>query len=100
LGRLVAVWFLLEAAVEAAALHFGLRTSKRHWEKVDLADDLHTAKGLPDIGDLLRDLNNARKAAAYGDMDRPDLNAEDIASQIEAYVDPVAAVIVPEEADE
>lgn len=56
--------------------------------------------GLPDIGDLLRDLNDARKAAAYGDMDRPDLDAEDIASQIEGYVDVVAAVIAPEETDE
>lgn len=93
-------FYCLEAAVEAAALHFGLRTSKRHWEKLDLADDLHTKKGLPDVRDLLRDLNNARKAAAYGDMDRPDLNAEDIASQIEGYVDAVAAVIAPEEADE
>ena len=93
-------FYCLEAAVEAAALHVGLRTSKKHWEKVDLAEDLHNKKGLPQIGDLLRDLNNARKAAAYGDMDRPDLDAEDIASQIEAYVDAVAALIAPEETDE
>lgn len=93
-------FYCLEAAVEAAALHFGLRTSKRHWDKVDLAEDLHTKRGLPDIRDLLRDLNDARKATAYGDMDRPDLNAEDIASQIEGYVDAVAAVIASEETDE
>ena len=93
-------FYCLEAAVEAAALHFGLRTSKKHWEKVDLAEDLHKKRGLPDIDDLLRDLNDARKAAAYGDMDRPDLDAEDIASQIEGYVDAVAAVIAPEETDE
>jgi len=93
-------FYCLEAAVEAAALHFGLRTSKKHWEKVDLAKDLHNKKGLPDIGDLLRDLNDARKAAAYGDMDRPDLDAEDIASQIEEYVDAAAALIASEETDE
>ena len=93
-------FYCLEAAVEAAALHFGLRTSKKHWEKVDLADDLHNKKGLPDISDLLRDLNDARKAAAYGDMDRPDLNAEDIASQIEAYVDAVEALITAGETSE
>ena len=92
-------FYCLEAAVQAAALHFGLCTSKKHWEKVSLAEDLHKKNGLPDIGDLLRDLNNARKAAAYGDMDRPNLDPEDIASQIEAYVDAVAAVIGPEEAD-
>ena len=86
--------------MEAAALHFSLRTSKKHWEKVDLAEDLHKSKGLPDISDLLRDLNNARKAAAYGDVDRPDLDAEDIASQIESYVDAVATVVPTEGSDE
>lgn len=38
-------FYCLEAAVEAAALHFGLRTSRKHWEKVDLAEDLHNKKG-------------------------------------------------------
>ena len=93
-------FYCLEAAVEAAALHFGLRTSKKHWEKLDLATDLHKNEGLPDIRALLSDLNNARKAAAYGDMDRPDLDAEDIASQIEAYVDMVVAIIAPKETNE
>lgn len=69
-------FYCLEAAVEAAALHFSLRTSKRHWEKVDIAAELHEKNGLPDITDLLRDLNDARKAAACGDVERPDLNAE------------------------
>ena len=91
-------FYCLEAAVEASALHFGLRTSKKHWEKVDLAEDLHKKRGLPDTG--LRDLNDAHKAAAYGDMVRPDLDAEDIASQIEEYVDAVAAIIAAEESDE
>jgi len=86
-------FYCLEAAVEAAALHFKLHTSTKHWEKVELAEKLHKKKGLPDISDLLRDLNNARKAVAYGDMDRPDLNAEDLASQIEQYVDAVEAIV-------
>lgn len=93
-------FYCLEAAVEAAALHFGLSTSKKHWEKVDLANHLHKKEGLPDIGDVLNDLNDARKAAAYGDMDRPDLDAEEIASQIEVYVDAVAAIITPGDTDE
>lgn len=84
-------FYCLEAAVEAAALHFGLRTSKKHWEKVDVATELHEKKGLPDITDLLCDLNDARKATAYGDVERPDLDAENIASQIEQYVEAVAA---------
>lgn len=93
-------FYCLEAVVEAAALHFRLRTSKKHWEKVDLAKDLHNKRGLPDIAGLLSDLNDARKAAAYGDMERPDLDAEDIASQIEVYVNAVAALIAREAPDE
>ena len=85
-------FYCLEAAVEAAALHFGLHTSKKHWEKVDLASQLHRERGLPDITDLLRDLNEARKAAAYGDVERPALDPADIATQIEQYVDSVAAL--------
>jgi len=48
----------------------------------------------------LRDLNDARKAAAYGDMERPELDAEDIASQIETFVDAVAGTIEDEETSE
>lgn len=89
-------FYCLEAAVEAAALHFEFRTSKKHWEKVDLASALHKKHGLPDVSELLRDLNEARKSAAYDDVERPDLEAEDIAIQIEQYVEAVAA-FVPDE---
>lgn len=89
-------FYCLEAAVEAAALHFGFRTSKKHWEKVDLASKLHEQHDLPDVSGLLRDLNEARKAAAYDDIDRPDMDAEDIAIQIETYVEAIAA-LVPDE---
>src|SRR2546427_8014212 len=82
--------YCLEAAVEAAATHVGLMTSKKHWEKADIAGELHKTHGLPDVGQLLRDLNDARKAAAYGDVPAPSLDAEDVASEIELYVDAVA----------
>lgn len=77
-------FYCLEAAVEAASLHLLSRSSRKHWEKVDIAAELYRKKGLPDVMDLLRDLNDARKAAAYGDVEAPDLNAEDVATQIEA----------------
>jgi hypothetical protein len=48
---------------------------------------------LPDIDQLLRDLNDARKSAAYGDIPAPDLEAEYVASEIERYVDAVAALL-------
>ena len=86
-------FYCLEAAVEAAALHVGLRTSKKHWEKVDIANDLHKGHGLPNIAQLLRDLNDARKATAYGDVELPELDAEDLAADIERYVDAVAALL-------
>jgi hypothetical protein len=86
-------FYCLEAAVEAAAIHVGLTTSRKHWQKVDMAGDLHKRSGLPDVQQLLRDLNEARKATAYGDVAAPDLDAEDVASEIEAYVDAVAKLL-------
>jgi HEPN domain-containing protein len=86
-------FYCLEAAVEAAGLHFGFRTSTKHWEKVDLALRLHRRKGLPDISDLLRELNDARKAAAYGDIELPELDPEDTAIKIEEYVEAVAKLL-------
>jgi hypothetical protein len=97
LGRVLSAWdtptdwddlslygfYCLEAAVEAAAAHVGTRTSKKHWEKADVAEDLHKTHRLPDVGQLLNDLNDARKSAAYGDVPAPELNAEDVASEIE-----------------
>jgi alkylation response protein AidB-like acyl-CoA dehydrogenase len=86
-------FYCLEAAVGAAAACVRIVTSKKHWEKADVARELHGKHGLPDIEQLLRDLNDARKAAAYGDIPAPDLNAEDVASEIERYVDAVSDLI-------
>jgi hypothetical protein len=86
-------FYCLEAAVEAAAVHVGITTSRKHWEKADIADELHEKHGLPDVGQLLRDLNDARKAAAYGDVPAPNLDAEDVASEIEIYVDAVRRLL-------
>jgi hypothetical protein len=47
-----------------------------------------------DIADLLIDLNTGRKAETYGDVDRPeDLEAEDVASAVEEYVEVVVEII-------
>jgi len=86
-------FYCLEAAIEAAAIKIGLRTSKKHWEKADVAVELHKTHGLPDVTKLLHDLNDARKSAAYGDIPAPDLNAEDVASEIEHYVNSVAELV-------
>ena len=81
--------YCLEAAVEAAALHVEIEITKQHWEKVNVAQELHTQHGLPDIYDLLNDLNVSRKAVAYGDVEAPELEEEDVVSQIERYVEAV-----------
>lgn len=82
--------YCLEAAVEAAARHVGLTTSRRHWEKAETAAELHKKYGLPDVEQFLREINVARKAEAYGDVPDPGLDAEDVASEIERYVEAVA----------
>jgi hypothetical protein len=86
-------FYCLENAVEAAALHFGIKTTHIHSEKADIASRLHEEQGLADVSDLLVDLNYARKAAAYGDVEPPELDPEDVASEIEAYVESVATIL-------
>lgn len=85
--------YCLEAAVEAAARPVGLSTSKKHWEKADTARELHKKYGLPDVEQLLREINIARKAEAYGDVPDPGLDAEEVASEIERYVDAVGELL-------
>lgn len=58
---------------------------------------LHERYGLPDIVDLLADLNQARKRAAYGDVEMPDLDPEEVARSIEEYVEAVRGFIGNEE---
>lgn len=87
--------YALEAAVLAAALHFGEPIKKTHWDKVDLARRLHDRHALPDVADLLEDLNVARKAEAYGDEERPeDLDAEQVHADVEALVEAVEKLLV------
>src|SRR5262245_57016956 len=68
-------FYCLEAAVEAATLHYGGSSSRNHSDKVQMAARLSEKHGLPNVGDLLIDLNSARKAAAYGDVEAPELDA-------------------------
>lgn len=67
---------------------------------MEIATRLHQEKGLPDIADLLLKLNDARKATAYGDVERPDLDAEGIASEIEEYVETVKDLLSGGEDDD
>jgi len=93
----LSVWgfYCLEAAVEAAAIHHGISVKKTHWSRVTAAEKLHEGHGLPDVAGLLRDLNDSRKKIAYGDVAAPELDAEDVISAIEGYVDEVHQLIGP-----
>ena len=90
MGRLGLVWVLLPRERRLRSGHdAGIPLAKTHPSKADAADELAAKHGLPVISDLLRDLNDARKAAAYGDVERPDLDPEDVAAVIEKYVQAV-----------
>ena len=86
-------FYCLEASVVAAASHLGLELKKTHADKAAMASELSRSHSLPDIADFLWDLNNARKAVAYGDVDSPTLDAEDVAIKIEEYVEAVSALL-------
>lgn len=86
-------FYCLEAAVMAAAKHFGMDVKRTHPSKSQAAQILHKEYGLPDIENLLLDLNSARKAMAYGDVPLPELDAEEVAIAIEEYVEKVAREI-------
>lgn len=82
-------FYSLENAVSAAATHANIGFRRSHSGKADAARELASRHGLPDVSSLLGQLNDARKSVAYGDIVMPHLDAEDVAIQIEEYVDAV-----------
>ena len=67
--------------------------AKAHWARVEAAETLHQQHGLEHVSELLRDLNETRKSEAYGDVVAPELDPEDVASQVESYIDSVAQLL-------
>lgn len=87
-------FYALEAAVDAARIHFGIDATKSHASRSGSAKRLSSEHGLEDVSDLLRDLNEARKSEAYGDIvTPPELDPEDVAVEIEKYIESVATLI-------
>ena len=86
--------YALENAVVAAAEHLDVAWANVHWKKADLAAKLHLDHDLPDVSDLLRELNELRKSEAYDEVaPSRHYRAEDIAVQIESYIEAVAAIM-------
>ena len=89
-------FYCLEACIVAAALHLGWPRPGGHPAKESQAQRLSTDHGLPDVIDLLRDLHDMQKHEAYGDSPPPSgLDAEEVATAIEAYVDTVRNLLAP-----
>lgn len=86
-------FYCLENAVSAAATHAKLKFAKTHPSKADAARQLAARHRLPDVSSLLVKLNDARKSVAYGDIAMPNLDPEDVAIEIEKYVDAVEAFL-------
>jgi hypothetical protein len=96
----VFVWcfYALENAVVAAALHSGAEFIKSHWSKATAARKLSQKYPLTDVSRLLSDLNEARKGTAYGDVDEPEIDPEDVLTEVGEYIEEVAAFLQPKKA--
>src|SRR4051812_2765454 len=86
-------FYCLENAVVAAAIHLGIVSQKSHPSKVVAAQQLTRQRSLPDVSGLLVQLNDARKAEAYGDVVRPDLDPQNLASTLAKYVEAVGGLL-------
>lgn len=88
----VVAWLFvsLEAAIAAVAARHGLEVEPKHWQKLDVAQQLQTQGRLGgDVAATLRTLNEARKQALY-DGEEPDLDGkslEDLAAAVESAVE-------------
>jgi len=87
-------FYALENAVVAAADRAGLDWRQTHPSKVEAARQLHDRFGLPDVANLLIELNDLRKATAYGETQPArSLGPEDIAVEVERFIEAVAAFV-------
>jgi hypothetical protein len=89
----------LENAVVAAADFRRIEVKRTHWDKAAVAERLHNDHGLPDVAQLLSELNELRKGFSYGEpTTEPTMTAEEIASDVERYIDAVARLLADTEA--
>jgi hypothetical protein len=86
-------FYCLEAAIMAAAAYVRVEVKHTHPAKADAARWLNRDYGLPDISETLSKLNTARKGVAYGDVAIPNFDPQQVASDVEAYVEAVANLI-------
>ena len=86
-------FYALEAAVDAASLHYGIPIKRSHPARAAAAEKLAAERRLEDVSDLLADLNELRKSIGYGDAGGPELEAVEAAHRIQPYINRVARLI-------
>lgn len=79
--------------MDAACLHLGRTVAKTHPARQEAAQWLHDAHGLDDVSELLHDLNETRKSESYGDVEAPELDAEETVTEIETFVAAAEALL-------
>jgi len=91
----VFVWcfYALENAVVAAAMYADEEFQKNHWTKAHAARRLSREQGLTDVLGLLTDLNDARKGTAYGDVEEPEIEPEDVLTEVGSYIEEVEKLL-------
>ena len=87
----------LENAVDAASIHVHISIERNHPARVSAALQPNKVHNLEDVSLLLQDLNVVRKSEAYGDVQAPQLDADDVAFAIEEYVGSVRELIATQE---
>lgn len=96
-------FYAYENAIVAIAELNGRRWTKNHREKADLAQELFEA-GLisTDVSDRLREFNDLRKNVAYDEPgpELEQLDLEDVASELEAFINEVTTLVGAREAEE
>jgi hypothetical protein len=84
------LFLALEAAVTAIAERHGLSVESKHWQKLEVAEELRRQGHVSDdLAGAMRTLNEGRKAAVY-EGEEPDLDGqslEDLAALVESVVE-------------
>jgi len=89
-------FYSYENALVAAATALGVRWTKNHYQKADLARKLFDDnKVKTDVSDLLRDLNDLRKDVSYGEPGKElaDTDLEELVSNLETFLGDVDDLI-------
>ena len=96
-------FYAYENAVVSVAELNGRQWTKNHREKADLAHELFE-QGLvaTDVSDRLREFNDLRKDVAYDEPgpELAQLELEDVATELEQFVDEVTTLVEAREAEE